>query len=118
MKKAVIAIAGLVGLLTLAAIFNNTRSYLAASSVSDDYNRCERNYELLGKEERFVKNSTEVDMQSSGHKMTLEVMRRTETSCANYYRYWKAWGSSKLPPSDNLFWALISRYEPERLKQK
>jgi hypothetical protein len=108
---------GLTGGLAAIIVFNHIRADLAASAIHKEYKRCETGYKLLGKKERFLKNLAESGESQEKHASTIKSMDEVEDSCAKYSKYFGEWGEGRIKPSDNLVWALLSRYEPEKLKQ-
>lgn len=118
MKKSLMAIVGVVSLLVLVPTFNITRSYLAASSIYQDYKACRSYPKLAGGEDVFARNATELEKQTEKYQQNIAAARRIAASCDKYYQYWKEWGDKELPVPKEFLRFLISRYEPERLKQK
>lgn len=98
-------------------VVNEAQSRQAAAEILEDYKLCDQGYELLGKEEAAAKLLNTKD-EPSGHREYLATLRSVEASCARYNRYLNRWGTFKIVPSESLVLALVSRYEPERLKQK
>lgn len=118
MKKRFVTLAILVGGLGLVGLFNHVRASQAASAIYPDYESCRSGYKLLGKKERFLENLASLNESKEKYRDAIEVMDRVETSCARYYKYLGEWSDLKIKPSDDLVWALVSLYEPKRLKQK
>lgn len=89
----------------------------AAEEIAQDYKLCSQGYPLLGKEEQTAKlvGSRDEPRWLKEHLVTL---RSVEQSCARYNDYLAKWGTFKIVPSEELVLALVSLYEPERLKQK
>jgi len=89
----------------------------AASDILEDYKICRQGYSLLGAYEKNVKLLGTKD-EFRGLQEHLKTLKAVEDSCKSYYGYFQRWGSTKIEPPDELFFALVSRYEPEKLKQK
>ena len=98
-------------------VINELRANEAAGDIAKDYKRCAQGYSLLGKEEEASKLVGSKD-EPRYLKEHLETLRSIERSCDKYNRYLNEWGTFKIVPSEDLVLALISRYEPEKLKQK
>ena len=97
-------------------IINETQANRAAEEVREDYKNCEQGYSLLGKEEEAAKLVGTKD-EPKWLREHLKTLRTVETSCARYHRYLNKWGTFKIVPSEDLVFALVSRYEPEKQKQ-
>ena len=98
-------------------VVNEAQSRKAEEEILEDYKLCAQGYELLGKEEEAAKLVGTKD-EPKGHREHLAILRSVEASCDRYNRYLEKWGTFKIVPSEDLVLALISRYKPERLKQK
>jgi hypothetical protein len=116
MKLNPVAVAGIV-VLTLLAVVGVTRqiqSKSAASAIAEDYKYCSTSYALLGKGDK-IKTLPDSDPTK---QLALEQISKAEASCSNYHAYFKKWADSEIRPSQDLLIVLVSRYEPEKLKQK
>ena len=116
MKKILIAVGCSVGVLASIATFNYARSYFAASAIYADYKECAIAYPLPGKKDQFLAGETEDEKRTERYTRTLEQIEKAEASCAKYNKYLDEWGDRHIKPSTDLVLALVSRYEPERLK--
>lgn len=86
-------------------------------AVQEHYRICENSYKLIEKKEEALKllGTKDAPKWLGEH---LKFLREVESSCETYQRYLKKWGKAKIKPSEELEAALVSRYEPEKLKQK
>ncbi|MFN8995956.1 MAG: hypothetical protein ACK5X3_20145 [Pseudomonadota bacterium] len=116
MKKIFVVLAVLVGGLGVVSLFNHARADLAVSAIYPDYKLCRSGYKLLGEKEQFLKNIASFNESEEKYRNTIETINRVEDSCARYYKYLGEWSDLKIKPSDDLVWALVSRYEPEKIK--
>jgi len=100
-------------LLSVGAV-RSFQSKSAATAIAEDYRYCSTSYSLLGKEEG-LKTLPDSDPTK---QLALEQTAKAEASCSRYHKYFKEWADSEIKPSQDLLIALVSRYEPEKLKQK
>jgi hypothetical protein len=98
-------------------IVREAQANKAAEEIVEDYKLCSQGYSLLGKAEQTAKLMGSKD-EPRGLKEHLATLKSVERSCARYNDYLAKWGTFKIVPSEELVLALVSRYEPERLKQK